>query len=249
VISKLGIIQSRGLGDIIIALPIAKHFHDRGIKVYWPIDESFLPSFATAVDYVTFLPFRFAPDLDGFLNKPLALLKQAGCASHVVLYSALTTGSASIDVTNKALFASLKFDEYKYAVAGVPFGEKWNLSIKRDREREAALYRELVTRDDYVVAHRSGSNFKVTFDLPARCKGMPCIEVTERTTNIFDWLTIFERARELFLIDSCFSNAVEQLNFTNEKSFLLRSGIHFTPVLRNKWKFFGDATPPPRVKS
>jgi len=28
---KLGLIQSRGIGDIIIGLPIAKYYHDRGV--------------------------------------------------------------------------------------------------------------------------------------------------------------------------------------------------------------------------
>jgi len=57
----LGLIQSRGIGDIIIALPIAKYYHDRGVEVYWPIDARFLPSFQNAVDYVKFIPFPFHP--------------------------------------------------------------------------------------------------------------------------------------------------------------------------------------------
>jgi hypothetical protein len=244
VITQLGLVQSRGLGDIIIALPIAKYYHDRGLRIHWPIDERFLPSFADSVDYVNFIPFRFEPDLDGFLKTPIHLLKQAGCETNLILYSTLTSQATGASYCNKALFNSLKFDEYKYAVAGVPFGEKWNLSIKRDRGREMALYREVVTREDYVVVHTTGSDVKAAFELPPRCKGLACIEVSERTPNIFDWLTVFERARELFLIDSCFSNAVEQLNFTNDKSFILRSAINFTPVLRNKWKYFAN-TPPP----
>ena len=55
----LGLEQTRGIGDIIIALPIAKWYHDRGVKVYWPIDERFFGSFNRAVDYVEFLPFSF----------------------------------------------------------------------------------------------------------------------------------------------------------------------------------------------
>jgi hypothetical protein len=247
VISKLGLVQSRGIGDIIIALPIAKHFHDRGISIYWPIDERFLPSFETAVDYVKFLPFRFEPNLDGFLRNPLRLFREAGCDRYVVLYSVLTTQGAEFQgVTNKALSASLKFDEYKYAVAGVPFGEKWNLSIRRDLKREEALYRELVTRDDYVVVHRAGSNFEAAFNVPERHREMLVVEVSERTPNIFDWLTIFERAKHLYLIDSCFSNLVEQLNLPTEKTFLLRSDIRFTPVLRNKWRYFGESPAPGR---
>jgi hypothetical protein len=86
---KLGLIQSRGLGDIIIALPIAKYFHDRGWHVVWPIDQRFLPSFAPAVDYVEFVPFEFTASVEGFLMTPLRILKSKGCERIIPLYSYL----------------------------------------------------------------------------------------------------------------------------------------------------------------
>jgi len=35
---QIGLIQTRGIGDIIIALPIADFFTAKGYKVTWPID-------------------------------------------------------------------------------------------------------------------------------------------------------------------------------------------------------------------
>jgi hypothetical protein len=234
---KLGLVQSRGIGDIIIALPIAKYYSDRGCDVFWPIDQRFERSFRQAVDYVHFIPFKFEANAQGFIHNPMELLKKAGCERCVALYSYIS-GS---NIANQAFFNSLKFDEYKYAVAGVPFREKWNLSLHREPEREQRLYNELVTQEDYVVVHQQGSNFKAKFNVPAKYKQSQVIEISEKSDNIFDWLGILEKARLLIMIDSCFSNLVEQLGFENEKIFALRSDVRFTPVLRSNWRYYGQS--------
>jgi hypothetical protein len=236
---KLGLIQSRGIGDIIIALPIAKWYHDRGVEIYWPIDARFLSSFTSAVDYVRFIPFVFKPDIEGFLNAPKRLLKAVGCDKVVCLYSFLS----NVPSTYPAFFATLKFDEYKYAAAGVPFAEKWNLSIRRNAKREQALFDRTVRNENYVVVHRQGSNTHSHVSVPARFADHQVIEIDERTDCIFDWLLILERARFLTLLDSCFANLVEQLGFGNEKVFILRSQIQFTPVLRSNWQYYGVKNP------
>ncbi len=236
---KLGLIQSRGIGDIIIGLPIAKYYHDRGVEVYWPIDGRFLSSFSHAVTYVRFIPFPFNPNADGFLNDPKRLLKAMGCERVVTLYSYFTDTPSE----HPAYFGSLKFDEYKYAAAGVPFSEKWNLSIRRHAEREKLLFKRLVKKDDYIVVHRQGSNAKADVKIPSQYAGHQVIEISEQTECIFDWLLILERARFLLLIDSCFSNLVDQLCLPNEKMFVFRSEARFTPVLRSNWQYYGEANP------
>jgi hypothetical protein len=236
---KLGLIQSRGIGDIIIALPIAKWYHDRGVDVYWPIDERFLNSFGSAVDYVHFLPFPFKPTVDGFFNDPLRLLKAAGCEHAVRLYSFLSNMPSACP----AFSATLKFDEFKYAAAGVPFSEKWNLSIRRDRDRERALFDGVVRQGDYVVVHRQGSDARRQITVPPRFTGHQVVEIDERTDCVFDWLQVLERAKFLLLLDSCFANLVEQLGLPNEKMFILRSEVRFTPVLRSDWQYYGQANP------
>jgi hypothetical protein len=145
---KKGLIQSRGIGDIIIALPIAKYFHDRGHDIYWPIDRRFLPHFVASVPYVTFLPVEPSAESAFYYEEPLAKLREAGCSDIHVLYSALR---GSEHVVDQKLAAYVRFDRYKYAVSGVPFREKWNLSIVRNPERERALYDRLVRKPKYTV--------------------------------------------------------------------------------------------------
>jgi hypothetical protein len=53
---RIGFIQTRGIGDIIIALPIADAFIEQGCEVYWPIDAAFVSAFAAAKPEVRFLP-------------------------------------------------------------------------------------------------------------------------------------------------------------------------------------------------
>lgn len=231
---KLGLIQSRGLGDIIIALPIAKYFHDRGWHVVWPIDQRFLPSFGPAVDYVEFIPFDFTATLEGFLMTPMRLLKACGCERIIPLYSHLNNTS----VANADLARSLKFDEYKYAIAGVPFREKWNLSIRRNPEREQRLFDQVVRSPRYSVRQLEGSNCRLRFDAPETPDTDQTIDITPLTDNIFDWLLVLERASSLVLIDSCYANLVEQMGWSKEKTFILRSSANFTPVLQGNWKIF-----------
>ena len=82
---RIGLIQTRGIGDIIIALPIADHFLERGAEVYWPIDEAFLPAFAAAKPQVHFLPVNRA---DGyFFARPLKMLQDLNCTRIISLYN------------------------------------------------------------------------------------------------------------------------------------------------------------------
>jgi len=232
---KLGLIQSRGLGDIIIALPIAKYYHDRGWTVLWPIDERFLPSFAAAADYVEFIPFTFTANVEGFLMNPMRLLKGRGCEKIIPLYSYLTNTS----VADATLAASLKFDEYKYAIAGVPFAEKWNLQIRRDPAREQQLFDRVVRAQKYVVRQLEGSNCRLAADDTALGECEQVIDIEPLTDNIFDWILVLERSALLVLIDSCYANLVDQLGLRVRKTFVLRSDVRFTPVLRGEWRVRG----------
>ncbi len=57
----------------------------------------------------------------------------------------------------------------------------------------------------------------------------------EKTDNPFDWLTMLECADKLVLVDSLYTNLVEQLNLPNTKTPLLRSRVAYTPVFKNGW--------------
>ena len=55
---KLGIIQSRGLGDIHIALPIALFYKQRGYEIHWPIYEKWLDQMKHYVTWVNWIPLQ-----------------------------------------------------------------------------------------------------------------------------------------------------------------------------------------------
>lgn len=237
-IVKIGIIQTRGIGDIIIAIPIAAYFIRQNCEVFWPVDKEYLKAFSLACPAIHFIPIDSDETgyatLDYFVRKPAEELVTRGCNRIFSLYHYLT-GMTDV-LTNTRYAESLKFDEYKYAVTGVPFGEKWNLHIERNHERERALYDRLNISRDYIVVHNEGSN--VTIDLPLSqdiLDNYQIVTIAPITTNPFDWLFTLENAAMLYLIDSCFANLVEQLDIGRNRHFIFRQGMRFTPVLKNRW--------------
>lgn len=236
----LGIIQSTGLGDISIALPIARHFHERGRAIIWPVRADFLPSFRDTVPWVRWVPV--APDPDGryMYEEPVRQLQALGCEEHLCLYQALATRP---ELSRVPWFQVQKFDEFKYTRAGVPFAEKWTLArcLSRQREREQALARQLNPQGrPYALVHLAGSNYRapMPMELPAEWLR---IEISAQTDSVFDWLGLMEGARTLVLIDSVFANLADQLLLPGEKYWIPRSTIHLSPVLGSGWTIL----PPP----
>jgi hypothetical protein len=238
--ARIGLVQTRGIGDIIIALPIAAEFARRGDAVLWPVDARFLEYLKPAAPFVDFIPVPPLQDqdpLDYLLHVPNAELRARRCDVIHVLYNALGKDEDA-RLQNIKYAQHLKFDEYKYAVTGVPFDEKWKLKIVRDPAREARLFESLGIRRPYVCVHRQGSKGAAQVALPAEWeRDFQIVEVGERSASPFDWIATLERADKLVLIDSCFSNLVEQLNLPNEKYLILRTPGPFTPVLKNGWNF------------
>ena len=235
---RVGLVQTMSIGDVIIALPIAKWFADRGAEVVWPVRDDYLTFLEPAAPYVRFVPVHGeGAAADIFVHRPKALIAELRCDEVYVLYNAMLGDPRLIQ---HAEFARhLKFDEHKYAVAGVPFGEKWRLDIVRDRRREERLFEALGIRGPYVCVHSKSRDFAPRIMLPeAWRRDYQVVEVGERTDSPFDWIATLERAEELLLIDSCFSNLVEQLNLPNAKTLILRSRVELTPVMKNGWRFY-----------
>ncbi len=231
---KIGLIHPAALGDIVIAMPIAAYYIDRGHQVVWPIREAYLPSFQAAFPSVQFLPIN--PEYQGLAfayHHPKALLEAQQCNEIYCLYSHLE----GFDLGYPRLKESLTFDAYKYAVAKVPFSEKWNLRPLRSSNREAALFAmlRLKPEDEYIVLHEQGSDHNVTINVTDYVGRV--IKIEALTDNIFDWLGVLENAEQLFLLDSVFANLVEQMNFANKKTMVLRSSVAYSPVLKNGWAF------------
>lgn len=217
---------------------------DRDNTVYWPIAEDYITSFADAAPYVTWLPLPRSlrgTALHAY-DLPKSKLVDIGCEKIVPLYSYL---SSHQNVPIKALSNFLKFDEYKYAIVGVPFREKWNLSIQRNYEREEKLYRRVApaSGEQFVVTHLEGSDFQVKSDLSNVIGGLKVVDISAVSENLFDWLSVIERASLRIMIDSCYSNLTEQLNIPGRKFFIPRSQIAFSPVLMSNWQFLAMSNP------
>lgn len=239
--TALGIIQSAGLGDIIIALPIARHYHQQGRSILWPIRADFLPSFRDTVPWVQWLPVPADPRGDFMYAEPVRQLRERGCHEWLCLYQALSTQP---ELSRVPWFQLQKFDEFKYTRARVPFARKWTLGqdcLQRQPEREQALARRLNPGGrPYVLAHLASGDFRATasVELPADWLR---IEISAQTDCVFDWLGLMEGARALVLIDSVFANLADQLQLPVDKYWIPRSPIHLSPVLGSGWTIL----PPP----
>lgn len=231
---KLGIIQSRGLGDILIALPIAQHYHDQGWDIIWPIVDTFVPNFEQHVPWVKWVPIPYDAPGRYFYDIPNQRLKNLGCDEILPLYQALTHHNFHEEV----YFQYTKFDQYKYIRAGVNFLKKWQLRlcVQRDLAAEQALVDRLVKNSHYVVVHLEGSDHTARFDPDMVPMGWQTIYVTpQETPSIFNWITLLEGAESIICVDSCIANMVDQMGIGDDLYLIPRSHIGLTPVFAQPW--------------
>ena len=238
---KIGLIQSRGLGDIVIALPIAGYYRDQGYSVVWPICSEFLSHWQHTVPWVEWIPVT-TDSGSFFFEQPIRALRAVNCTEAIVLYQALT----GQEFHRRTFFQHTKFDQYKYTAAEVPFHYKWRLPeyITRNVAREQALYDQIIGTDTapYVIIHTEGSDHHADFDRTIIPTNWRQIEITAATDSVWDWLTILERAECIILVDSVFSNIVDQMNIgtADSRYFIPRSHIGLTPVLGQHWNWIAN---------
>lgn len=239
---RLGIIQSRGLGDIIIALPIAKFYQRQGWDIYWPICEEFWGSVRDTAPWVNWMPIPEDKMGHYFYDEPMKRLRNVGCNEVICLYQSLNVVP---ELSQVPWFQIQHFDEFKYTKSGVPFLEKWNLAecIIRNSTREQALKSRVVKKEQYYVTHLTGSNFKAMPDLSQIPEDWQRIDVDDNITDcIFDWIDVISDAQALICVDSALSNMVDQLKIEVDRYWIPRSHIHLTPVLGTSWTILD---PPP----
>lgn len=234
---RLGLIQSRGIGDIIIALPIAKYYADQGHEVYWPICDQFMDNFKDHVPWVKWIPIPVDAQGDFFYKEPMKRLKNFKCDDIVCLYQALSTNP---EFSQAPWFQIQHFDEYKYTRAQVPFREKWNLPacITRNLDREQCLKQQL-TQDSqpYYVTHLAGSDFTAKPDLTGMPKDWQRVDIQSCiTASVFDWISLIQGAQAVICVDSCIACMIDQMDIkVEDKYWIPRSHIHLTPVLGSVW--------------
>ena len=181
------IIQPGRFGDIIICLPIAKYYYDKGYKVEWLCPQEYHELFrnipyCTPVTQITKTYYDVIDMSFGFNGPPERWWQ-----------------------VTKPRWDS--FVEAKYYLARVPLEEKWKLVWDRNEEREKALVKELNLPDEYIVYHPQGSKGTFNLDLP---KKYHSVEFKGHGDyNIFDWYRVLLNAKEIHCIDSVLINFVD----------------------------------------
>ena len=244
---RLGIIQTRGLGDVIIALPIAHHYHHvEGYDIMWPILEEFLPNVAQHVPWIQWIPIPNDRVGRFFYDVPQQRLANLDCDEYLPLYQALTGHRFHEEV----YFQYTKFDQYKYLRAGVPLLKKWTLDqcITRDLEEEQRVYQFCAAGNpDYVLVHLEGSDHRAAYDPAIIPPEYRTVEITpEVTPSVFNWITAIDRAAAVIMVDSVMSNLTDQMNLvqTNSRYFIQRSHVGLTPVQGQHWTWLESTANP-----
>lgn len=243
---RLGIIQTRGLGDIVIALPIALHYHEQGWEIYWPIVDSWVDQMRHYAPWVKWIPVA-ADQGPFFWDIPMTRLKNLKCDEILCLYNALT---GHPEFSNEPFFQHTTFDQYKYVQAGVPFLNKWRLNecITRDTQREQELFDKKVTNPNYVVTHLQASSAKVPFDTSMVPADWQIIEI-DNDGYIFDWIKIIEGAQSIIMTNSVFANMTDQLKLGDDKYYIPLHHLNWAPVWGTTWTWLPNPDLPPTHKT
>ena len=227
--SAIGIIQPGRLGDIIICLPIVKHYYDLGYKVIWPVFAKYYNDAQSVADYVEFIPvtddvYHCVAEARGVLSR----------YDDITVFDIAATfpGSKCTEeyVSLGDGFGDESFDQFKYRKCGVPFEKKWSLNIKRNTQEEESVYNVYVKSDKYNVAGLAHSKGRAAIEIESN---NPTIYINENH-NFFSWIKILENANNIVLVDSAMSNLVEQLNLTNKKTLITKPRQPL-PVYKNNW--------------
>jgi hypothetical protein len=228
---QMKILQIGRLGDIIIVIPIAKWFADRGYQVIWPVCSEYLPLLTKHVPYVQAIDLG-AHQGDRF--KILDLYKSALALPVNGNTLNLSCGFSDPNIDQDWLRSGLSFDRWKYQHAGIPIEEKYNISMDRNIEREHQLYQQIVTTDNYVVTHSQGTRGHVNFNIPNAIEVRPVEGYT-----LFDWITILQLSEKIFCVDSCVANLVNQFGINMEKRFFKSFGPpgNLIPALDIGWTY------------
>jgi hypothetical protein len=243
---KLGLIQSRGLGDIHIALPIALFYRKQGYEIHWPIHNQWLDQMQYYVPWIKWEPLEKKSNngSEFFYEEPLQILKKKNIKKIYCLYSYL---SSNTELSKEIYFPFVSFDRFKYIKSKVPFFYKWKLKecIKRDYQREQKLFEKYVKNHKYIVTHLKSSNHTADFDRSIIPSGYDVIEISDEG-YVLDWLKIIENSEMIIMTDSVMANIVDQLMIGKKKYFLQKNNIFFTPILNSHWEWIENKNMSPK---
>ncbi len=233
---KLGLIQTRGLGDIHIAIPIAFFYYKKNWEIYWPILNKWVQQMEHYFPWINWIPVN--EEKEFFYEIPKTKLREIKVDKIIPLYSFLASNPEFSDVP---YYKFTSFDQFKYIKAEVPFNYKWKLSecFKRDEDRENDIYKKFVKKKNYIVTHLNASDHIANFDHSVLPIDHQIIPITAEG-YVLDWLKTIENAKIIIMTNSVMSNIVDQLSIGIKKYYLPRGNIWFSPVLNDHWIFLKD---------
>jgi len=225
----LGIIQPARIGDILLCLPIARHYFEDGRDIHWPAMSYCYEMFAPAVCWVTWheIPMNF---------------QRAVTASKEVLGSEMDILNLANgffeeeELTREHSLSGMRFDAFKYARAQVPLEKKWGgVHIEKPK-----LQIQISNCSRYTLYHPQGS---CGFSVRRQCLDVlreyyygPTIEIRKETGSIFHWMDMLEHAEEIAVIDSCFAILADMIGWRYRRRTLIQDNPDFlTPTFAPAW--------------
>jgi hypothetical protein len=180
------IVQPGRTGDILITLPIAKHYADLGHKVYW------------------YCPKEYH-DLFKYIDYAQPTTKMVKADNVIDLSFGFGGEPQRWWDANKDLFFS--FVEAKYYLAGIDVAKRQELKWNYDYKKAYELFWSFnIEKDTYTLIHDTTHTGKViTVDVDG-----PVIEFRPlEGYNVMDWYYIIQHAKQVICIDSALSNFIE----------------------------------------
>lgn len=130
---------------------------------------------------------------------------------------------------------NIRWDELFYRQMGIPFEYRWSkFYLERDHDSEIQLYQKLNPNDEkFVLIHNFGSGpRRFNNDYPKN--DLKKIFVEKITDNMFDFLTLVDKAEEIHCIESSFQCLVDSLNL-NKKLYYHLHDVLASPNQRSSW--------------
>lgn len=187
-----------GLGDQIICNGIIRNIHDKISK-----------------NVVLFCKPEFASTVR-FMYRDISVDIHEGDDHQVSRFLQNIPTNRKISIGHQHIMKYINgttFDCAFYKQVGLNFNKRWtDFYVKRDKEREEMLFKKLELPDNYIFVHDDSSRmFFIKKEYILRPDTYIVRPVASLTNNIFDYLTVMERAAEIHCIDSCFKIMLDSI--------------------------------------
>lgn len=228
--------QPAGIGDVFFCQGISDNFIEQGFKVLWPI----VPEYKWALDHMEKDGVQFCTtdedfDLMGVFGDHRPLMTE----DKSMIYVPLSFADSYVQ--------GMGVMDAKFAFCNVEIGDwRENITLNRNRDREESLLKHLNIGDDFIFVNR---NYGTPPNTAIREGIEPEGEVVEMKFiegyNIFDWLGVMEKAKEIHTIGTSICYLIDYFeedikpermviyNRPEDSGFEHLKNVH----LRDEWEF------------